>query len=389
MIIDEQSNILFFHGKTADYLDPASGEADLNILRMVREDLRLTLSTALRKAFARKRDTIHEEVFVPIRHETRVIHLTVRPIVKSLPEQPLYMVIFEEVPPRDREEPVDYDSSVPDERDRCLHEMEQELQSTREYLQTTIEELETTNEELKSTNEELQSANEELQSTNEEMETAKEELQSVNEELVTVNSELQGKIDELVRANNDLNNLLVNIEIGIVFLDDRLNIQRFNSASTQLINLIDTDIGRPIGHIVSNLLYEGLVDDARLVLDTLVSKEVEVQTSSGQWFLMRIRPYRTMENAIAGLVITFSEITEQKSVQNQLVLAHDYVQNIVSTIHEPLVILNESFRIVSASHSFYRVFQMTPETSGGRSIYEIGDHQWDIPELRELLLIRT
>jgi two-component system CheB/CheR fusion protein len=157
-------------------------------------------------------------------------------------------------------------------------------------LQTTIEEVETTNEELKSTNEELQSANEELQSTNEEMETAKEELQSVNEELVTVNSELQSKIDELVRANNDLNNLLANVEVGIVFLNEQLNIQRFNSSATRLINLIRTDVGRPLAHVVSNLKYDALVDDAHHVLDTLAPKQAEVQTLDGLWFLMRIRP---------------------------------------------------------------------------------------------------
>ena len=385
VIINEQSDILFFHGKTADYLQPASGEASFNILRMVREELRLPISRALRKAFAQPHESIHEHVRLQIGQESRMIQLMVKPIVKSLSAQPLYMVIFEGLSPPARAATVDQDSDVTDERDRRLQEVERELQATREYLQTIIEELETTNEELTSTNEELQSANEELQSTNEELETAKEELQSVNEELVTVNSELQNKIDELIKANNDLNNLLGNVEVGIVFLDGQLNIQRFNASATQFINLIHTDIGRPIGHIVSNLIYDELVRDARVVLDTLIPKEVEVQTKEGRWFSLRIRPYRTVENAIVGLVITFSEITQQKKLQDQFSLARDYVQNIVSTIREPLIVLDEMFQIVSANRAFYQTFQMTPETTEKRSIYEIGNRRWDIPQLRELL----
>ena len=385
VIVNEQSEILFFHGKTADFLDPTSGEASFNILRMVREDLRLPISTALRKASAQTHPIVHEHVRLQIGQTARTMRLVVKPIDRLLSSQPLYMVIFEDMPALDQVEAVDQASDVTGERDQRLQAVERELQSTREYLQTTIEELETTNEEFKSTNEELQSANEELQSTNEEMETAKEELQSVNEELVTVNSELQSKIDELVHANNDLNNLLATVEVGIVFLDDQLNIQRFNSSATQLINLILTDIGRPIGHIVSNLIYDELVHDARTVLDTLIPKEVEVQTPEGQWFSMRIRPYRTVENAIVGLVITFSEIAEQKKVQNQLSLAWNYVQNIVSTLREPLVVLDEMFQIVSANRAFYQTFQMAAETIEGRIIYEVGNRQWDIPQLRDLL----
>ncbi len=381
VIINEQSDILFFHGKTTDFLDPASGEASLNILRMVREDLRLPISSALRKAFTHQHDVIHENIRLQTGSDTRMIRL----VIKPLADRPLYMVIFEDIPMVGRVELAEHAGDVTDERDRQLQDMERELQSTREYLQTTIEELETTNEELKSTNEELQSANEELQSTNEELETAKEELQSVNEELITVNSELQSKIDELQHANNDLNNLLANVEVGIVFLDNELNIQRFNSSATQLINLIHTDIGRPIGHIVSNLIYDGLVRDARMVLDTLVPKRIEVQSPEGRWFSMRIRPYRTVNNAIVGLVVTFSEITDQKEIQAQLAMARDYAENIVSTIREPLIVLDEDLQVVTASRSFYKTFQTTSAAIEGQSIYTISNQQWDIPQLRELL----
>jgi two-component system, chemotaxis family, CheB/CheR fusion protein len=197
--------------------------------------------------------------------------------------------------------------------------LKKELRAKEEFLQTTIEELETTNEELKSSNEEMQSINEELQSTNEELETSKEELQSVNEELATVNAELQAKLADLSRANNDMNNLLAGTGIGTVFVDHQLRIQRFTPAVTQVINLILTDVGRPVGHIVSNLAdYDRLVEDVRTVLETLVPIEVEVQTNSGAWYLLRIRPYRTQENVIEGAVITFTEITEMKAAQTAL-----------------------------------------------------------------------
>ncbi|MBS1218461.1 MAG: Chemotaxis protein methyltransferase CheR, partial [Proteobacteria bacterium] len=182
-----------------------------------------------------------------------------------------------------------------------------------------MEELETTNEELKSANEEMQSINEEMQSTNEELETSREELQSVNEELVTVNAELQGKVTDLSQANNDMNNLLAGTGVGTIFVDHQLCIQRFTPAITHVINLIATDVGRPVGHIVSNLTdYNHLVEDVQQVLDTLLPKEIEVQAKSGKWFLLRIRPYRTLDNVIEGAVITFFEITEMKQAREAL-----------------------------------------------------------------------
>jgi two-component system CheB/CheR fusion protein len=165
----------------------------------------------------------------------------------------------------------------------------------------------------------MQSVNEELQSTNEELETSKEELQSVNEELATVNAELQNKVADLSRSNNDMNNLLAGTGIGTIFVDHQLRIQRFTPAVTQVINLILSDVGRPVGHIVSNLVgYDHLVADVRSVLDSLTPKEVEVETQMGAWYLLRIRPYRTQENVIEGAVITFTEITEMKKAKAAL-----------------------------------------------------------------------
>ena len=242
------------------------------------------------------------------------------------PKPNLFLVIFEKAA-ADLERPempaavetTPEAGEVSTDCDARIAALKRELQAKEEFLQTTNEELETTNEELKSSNEEMQSVNEELQSTNEELETSKEELQSVNEELATVNAELQAKVADLSRANNDMNNLLAGTGIGTVFVDHQLRIQRFTPSVTQVINLILTDVGRPVGHIVSNLAnYDRLVEDVRTVLDTLVPHEVEVQTTSGAWYLLRIRPYRTQENVIEGAVITFTEITEMKTAQSVL-----------------------------------------------------------------------
>jgi two-component system CheB/CheR fusion protein len=209
-------------------------------------------------------------------------------------------------------------SATPDEKDVLIASLQRDLRVKSETLQTTIEELETSNEELKSTNEELQSTNEELQSTNEELETSKEELQSVNEELVTVNTELQQKMEGLSRANNDMNNLLAGTGIGMLFVDHLLHIQRFTPATTEIINLIQTDVGRPVSDLASNLAgYDRLGQDVGAVLDSLIPREAEVQTLDGRWYLMRILPYRTVENVIEGAVLTFVDIRSQKKAEQE------------------------------------------------------------------------
>ena len=210
---------------------------------------------------------------------------------------------------------------------------------------------------------------------------------------MTVNTELRSKVDELSLASNDMNNLLASTNVGTVFVDHQLHIQRFTPAATRLINLIQTDVGRPIGHIVPNLVdYDQLVQDTQSVLDTLIPQEVEVQTQDGLWYLLRIRPYRTLENVIQGAVITFVEITEQKRVQAQLhELAQalederSYAESIADTLREPLVVLDADLRVVSASRGFYERFQVTQEDTAGRPLYELGSRQWDIPDMRKLL----
>jgi two-component system CheB/CheR fusion protein len=328
-LVNEHGDILYLHGRTGKYLEPAPGEADLNILKMAREGLRQALTATLRKAVALKAPVRHEGLRVKTDGDFAIVNLTAQPVTAGLDlavAPKLFLVGFEDVPAAATQGSEEATLNAGEgggkgaaNGDGRIATLRQELRAKEKYLRTTNEELETSNEELKSSNEELQSVNEELQSTNEELETSKEELQSVNEELATVNVELQNKVDELSRSNNDMNNLLAGTGIGIIFVDHQLKITRYTPAITQIINLIWTDVGRPVGHIVSNLVgYDTLVADVRAVLETLTTKEVEVQNQTGAWFLLRIRPYRTLENVIEGAVISFADITEVKKAQAAL-----------------------------------------------------------------------
>jgi len=327
-LVNDRGDILYLHGRTGQYLEPAPGEAGMNILKMAREGLRRELTTALRKATALKEPVRHPGLRVRTNGDFTTVNLTVRPVSASTDPTvapKLFLVILEDAPAdpgRPENAAVDAGEGPGEsatDMDARIATLKLELRAKEEYLHTTNEELETSNEELKSSNEEMQSVNEELQSANEELETSKEELQSVNEELATVNAELQTKVADLSRSNNDMNNLLAGTGIGTIFVDHHLRIQRFTPAVTQVINLILTDVGRPVGHIVSKLAgYDRLVADVQAVLESLTPKEVEVQTQAGAWYLLRIWPYRTLENVIEGAVITFTEATEMKKAQAAL-----------------------------------------------------------------------
>ena len=318
VVINEKSEVVYVHGRTGRYLEPATGDASWNIAAMAREGLRLELAAAIRKAMLERREIRIDRIVVKTNGGQQLINLVVIPVDEPSIMKGLMIVLFEEItevePATELEIAAAHQPSEPSPRTEVL---EQELRSTKEYLQTTIEELETSNEELKSTNEELQSSNEELQSTNEELETSKEELQSVNEELTTVNSELQQKIDELSKTSSDLNNLLASTQIGTIFLDTSLKIQRYTPTVTKFVNLIQSDVGRPLAHLVSNLLYDNLVNDAQDVLEDLAPRQHDVQSKEGRWYSVRILPYRTIENVIDGVVITFFEISDFKKAQKE------------------------------------------------------------------------
>ncbi len=343
-LVNGRGDILYLHGRTGLYLEPAPGEAGINnILKMAREGLRHALMTALHKAAGKKEAVRVDGLRVKDDGHVTQVNLSVCLVVNgsSNPlESPMILVILEKVtetPSSEKSiltappEQTDVGPSQPDGRAldvaAQIADLNEELKTKEEYLLATKEELETSNEELKSSNEEMQSINEELQSSNEELETSKEEMQSINEELSTVNTELQTKVADLSRANNDMNNLLAGTGIATIFVDHSLSILRFTPAAAHIINLIASDTGRPIAHIVSNLVdYSSLVADLHEVLKTLVPKEVEVLTIDSRSYTLRILPYRTLDNVIEGAVITFIEVTEVRRVRAALQRANELVR---------------------------------------------------------------
>ncbi|MCB2180518.1 MAG: PAS domain-containing protein [Desulfobulbaceae bacterium] len=317
VIIDETSNIIYVHGRTGKYLEPAMGKVSVNILDMARPGLKMDLAAAIRGATANQQECIRHGVAIEHEGGHLSIDLIVKPVLDHRALRGLMMVIFQEIDLPAKKKSAVKQSSTRKKND-TVENLEQELQYTRENLQTTIEELETANEELKSTNEELQSTNEELQSTNEELETSKEELQSLNEEAATVNAELQSRIDELSITNDDMKNLLDSTQIATIFLDIDLCVRRFTPKAVDIIPLSGIDAGRPINHFATALIDTDLAEDAHEILQNLGMKEKEVRSKEGAVYRMRIRPYRTVNNVIDGVVITFEDITVLKEAQAAL-----------------------------------------------------------------------
>jgi len=319
------------HGRTGKFLEPAAGKVSVNIIEMARQGFKVELANTIRRVSLNNKEFIYSGLQVPRNGDYVYLDLIVRPILEESGLNGLKMVIFEETFQPSKTAQVKAKRAKVSKKSMKEEKLELELQYTRENLQTTIEELETSNEELKSTNEELQSTNEELQSTNEELETSKEELQSLNEETVTVNVELQSRIDELSKVNDDLKNLLDSIEIAAIFLDIDLNIRRFTPSATTIIHLELMDVGRPLNHFATNLIDVNLTKDAEKVLKDLAVLEREVKSKGGEVYRMRLRPYRTINNVIDGVVITFEEISVQKKVADALVKANQDLELMVQT----------------------------------------------------------
>lgn len=317
VLVNENGDIIYISGRTGKYLEPAVGKANLNIFAMLREGLREEFPVAFRKALMKKEPVVLRDIKVGTNGDTHTINVNIQWIDKPESLYGTVMIIFSDVPEIDVIKLQDK-KGMKKLTGKRQSELEKELQHTREEMQSTLEEMQTSQEELKSTNEELQSTNEELQSTNEELTTSKEEMQSLNEELQTVNAELQSKVDEFSRVNNDMKNLLNSTDIATLFLDKELNIRRFTNQATKIFKLIKSDIGRPFTDQVSDLIYPELVSDALEVLRTLIFIQKQIPTRDGRWFFIRIMPYRTLDDRIEGLVITFINITGLKQVEIKL-----------------------------------------------------------------------
>lgn len=386
VLIDQVCNVLYFNGDTSPYLAQPGGQPTLNLLHMARPEVHHKLAGLIKRAASERRKVIERNAPVGVDEHHSGTDITIRPIREFESQDGCMLVVFR---PRLRDAATtDQDSHLDQrpnqEKDARIEALEQELQSTREYLQTTIEELETSNEELKSANEELQSTNEELQSTNEELDTSREELQSTNEELRSVNTEHQARIAELSKARDDMNNLLGCTEIATLFLDKEMKIRLFTPAARRLFRLIERDIDRPLEDITTVIEYDDFARDLVSVFDTLKRIEKEILVGGDTWYLMRIVPYRSRDNVIQGVVATFIDITRQK----QATLAmqqRDFAEAVVHTVRQPLLVLDAELRVMLANRAFYKTFEVAPEDTDGRLVYELGDRQWDIPRLRELL----
>jgi two-component system, chemotaxis family, CheB/CheR fusion protein len=387
-VVNDSMKVLQFRGDTGPYLRPAPGEASLNLLKLICKDLVTDLRTAVHQA---KKDGVHvRRERIRFKHDNmvRYLNIDVEPFEATSSGEACFLVLFGESAAGTLSETgkgrkkSTARGAVKDEE---LAQLRQELAASNEQLKSAAGEYEAANEELRALNEELQSSNEEMQSVNEELDTAKEELQSTNEELTTVNDELLSRNEETTQLNNDLSNVLRGIEIPIIILASELHIRSFNDAATRLLNLIPTDVGRPLSDIRTNI---NVPDLEQMVLDsinTLAIKEKEVQDMEGRWYSLTIRPYMTVDNRIDGALMTLVDIDEMKRTLFRVKEAYDYANDIVETVREPLLILGAGLKVITANRSFYKTFLVKPEETEGRHIYDLGNGQWNIPALRQQL----
>jgi two-component system, chemotaxis family, CheB/CheR fusion protein len=387
MLVNSEMEIVHLRGNAGAYLELPSGRPSLALPRLAREDLLAELCSALQDAQKKNEAVRREGVEIRSNGKTREVDLEIIPIQGEETKEKLFVIVFQErpekqagrtgrKPPRER---------ISGKEMTVVHENRQlmrEVNRLRHQMNMLVEDHETTAEEFRTANEEVLSANEELQSTNEELETAKEELQSNNEELTTLNEELKLRNTELVTTNNDLLNLIGNVNIPMVMVGDDLRIRRFTPSSQKLLALMPTDIGRRLGEIHPKIGTDDLEELVRHTVSEGSVHEREVRDASGAWYLMRIRPYKTWDQQIEGAVISFQDIDILKRALEK---TRAYADALIENAREAILLLNEESRVVVANHAFYSSFRVAPEETEGQLIYELGNGQWNIPELRELL----
>lgn len=344
VLVNEKGDILYISGRTGKYLEPAVGKANMNIYAMLREGLRNEFPAAFRQVILKKETIVLHNLTVGTNGDTQSLNITIKWIGKPEPLNRMVLIIFTDLPKiagikRSGKKGANAFNNL-----RQM-ELEKELQQLREEMQNTLEEMQTSQEELKSTNEELQSTNEELQSTNEELTTSKEEMQSLNEELQTVNAELTSKVDDFARVNNDMKNLLNSTDIATLFLDKELHIRRYTNEATKIFKLIQSDIGRPFTDLVTELKYPEMAADAAEVLRTLVFIQKQIPAKDGRWFSIRIMPYRTFDDRIDGLVITFVDNSDIKHLEGELLETEQMHRLILNTAKDVIVRLSTDWKI--------------------------------------------
>jgi len=382
ILVDASFRIISARGQTAPFLELPSGEASLDALKMIKQGLLAALRGALQEA-SQSRSVVRKEGLRTLEeHDEHRVHIEVLPV--GGPDSPHFFVSFERELSTQRLTPVTAPSEADDGGafDESLAQLRRELAATRNQLHANIHDLAAANEELQSANEEILSSNEELQSTNEELDTAKEELQSTNEELSTLNDELHGRNEELSLVNSDLANLLASVQIPIVMVARDLTVRRFTPAAQRVLNLIPSDVGRPIGHIKPNIRIADLEKPIAEVVETMVAFEQEVEDEAGRAYLLRIRPYKSIENRVDGAVLALFDISATKDA---LSLAKRTGEAVIATVTESIILLDSQLKVTRVNSAFCGTFALTPEQTENRYLHQVGDGAWDIPELRKML----
>jgi two-component system, chemotaxis family, CheB/CheR fusion protein len=386
VLVNDDLDIVQFRGDVLPYLSPGSGRATLNLLRMARDNLATELQALLQQA--REQGTRVHKAGVALMHdrEARMVDIDVTPIDAVPTKERFYLILFSEPIASAPTAKADGKTRSHKAQDHAqMEQLRQDLQATRSYLQSAIEKGEATNQELRAANEEIQSSNEELQSTNEELETAKEELQSTNEELMTVNEELHNRQLDLIQINNDLQNLVTSVHLPIVILGPRMQIRRFTPMAEKVLNLIPTDIGRPLTDINMGLDVKDISGLMAEVMDTPATKEVDVQDAAGRWHSLRLRPYKTYENKIDGVVMTLIDIDQLKRAVGEAEEARKLAEAVIETTREPLAALTADLKIQSANDAFYQLFNTSNERLENRSFFEAVNSPETLGSLRRAL----
>ncbi|HEY9826867.1 MAG TPA: chemotaxis protein CheB [Stenomitos sp.] len=391
VVLDDKMQVLQFRGNVDRYLKLVSGGVNLNLFNLLRDGLLIEVRAAIYQAQRQEVPVTKNGLRLEEGDHSEVVNLKVLPFKASTIEESRFLVLFEDAPLSTSTSVIPSDlplAEVVQENIRLREELDvanQERAVTQEYLQAIIKEQEHTNQDLKVANEEILSSNEELQSTNEELETAKEEIQATNEELNITNEELRSRNAELHQVNNDLTNLLASINIPILMLTNDLRIRRFTPMAQRLFNFIPADAGRPLSDIRANLSIPDLESLLLEVLETLSLKELEVQTQEGYWYTLRIRPYRTSENQIDGVVLVLLDINDLKCSAATVEEARNYAEAIVETVKVPLLVLESNFQVGTANKAFYDTFQVTSAETAQTLLFDLGNGQWNIPKLRSQL----
>jgi two-component system CheB/CheR fusion protein len=386
VIVNNELDVLIFSGDTSQFLSHSPGEASFNLMKMVKEEFKLELQTAVYLARKRKESVTRENIQFRDDGQVKEANLEVTPIQIPQSNETFFLVLFESVTPVSvKAKPKIAKVAEEATADNMIEDLKRELASTKETLQTVIEEQEATNEELRAALEEVQSSNEELQSTNEELETAKEELQSTNEELNTVNEEVTRRNKELTRLHDDMTNLFSNIDVVVVVLDANLRIRLFTPAAEKTFNLIPSDMGRPISDISLGINVTGFDGLLHEVMDNLVFKHMQIQDKKGTWFEMRMRPYLTAEKKIDGVVLSFIDIDQIVRNKAEIEKSRNFAETVLATMREPLVVLDENMEVVMANPAFYETFKIETAETLKSNIFKIANKQWEIPEFKQAI----